>query len=325
MASESDSISTAASRWSARNRIENLTVDRLTALLVGLVVFMNAAAIVLIPHLQAAMPTASSQSSSLSIGPSLAGIVIVESLLIVGLFRLWRRVPAWLRWAIRRGVLVLLLATLLGVAYAAGELVQVLLQLSGLGLFIVSWKLLERLQLEWLLFNAAAVALGVVITASASLAIAPVVVLLVLLLIMAWDHFAVNLSDIMGDLVTWSTGAGIPNYVILPKRLRVDTDALGEFITGERDEKPDSVAGVIGIGDFVFPALLSVSAWVAGVEAAALAAILGTTVAIVVLRDSLARADEGLPALPWLNTGAMVGFATGIVMFGVPVTTALGL
>jgi len=51
----------------------------------------------------------------------------------------------------------------------------------------------------------------------------------------------------------------------------------------------------------------------------------GTTIAAIILRDSLEHADGGLPALPWLNTGAIAGFLAGAVVGNVTLVTALGL
>jgi len=84
---------------------------------------------------------------------------------------------------------------------------------------------------------------------------------------------------------------------------------------------------VIWVGDFMFPTLLSVSAATV-VESVTspvvLLTILGTMVAALVLRDAKTRA-ETLPALPWLNTGAIIGFLVGSLVVSESLIVLLGL
>jgi presenilin-like A22 family membrane protease len=88
-----------------------------------------------------------------------------------------------------------------------------------------------------------------------------------------------------------------------------------DFLSGEKDTKPENLALLIGLGDFVFPSLLVASIYVASEShVPVVTTIVGIVVATIVLRDSLERADGGLPALPYLNTGAIVGYGVGLVL-----------
>lgn len=253
-------------------------------------------------------------------------VIVVESLFIIGVWRLWQRLSDVTQKLLKYGIFTALLITTLSLFHIAGTLERTLLLLSAVCVFIGLDYLLERFDLDWITFDAFALAFGIGPTSMLSNAVAPIVVIPLLILAIIWDHLAVNLSDIMGELIEFSSSTGLPNYLIIPLRLQVNHDAVRDYVQDTNgNEKPPGVAGIIGVGDFALPGMLAVSAWVAGAIVPAIAAGVGTIISMIVLRDSMERVEGGLPALPWLNTGALVGFAAGIVLAGVPLSTALGL
>jgi len=298
-------------------------VDWLTVVLTGLVALIQLGALSLIPHLETWLQLPETQATEMKAGAWLLGVIVVESALIVVVWRLWKYLPDWLRKAGK----YLLLASVFAISgylyYLNNEFVF-FLQGCGAALAVyLTANILERYDAEWILFNLFAVGLGIGMTAVASHLLAPLVVIALLVGMIVWDHVAVNLSDVMGELVEFSASAGIPNYLVIPNRLRVDTDGIGEYIESpETMVKPDGVRAIIGLGDFALPAILTGSAWVAGSEGAAIGTFVGTVIAMVVLRNSMERTESALPALPWLNSGAIAGYT--VVTLGGAVLTLLG-
>lgn len=270
-----------------------------------------------VPETQAADP---------SIGVGAVGIIVAESLLLVGFFRLWKRASDW----VKRFIKAVANVVILGGGVAAAYMLGLTWVLVGVGGLVVLDKILERYDLDWITFNALALLVGIVVVARFGSLVAPAVVIPAMVLAMVWDHLAVNLSDIMGDLVEFSSSIGIPNYIIIPDGWTVDYEGVKEFVGDglEDDARPDGLDGIIGLGDFVFPATLTVSAGVAlgGLHHLAVwGAGVGAVGAAFVLTAAVEKRDGGVPALPWLNTGTILGFALGVVASGMPVLVALGV
>jgi presenilin-like A22 family membrane protease len=177
----------------------------------------------------------------------------------------------------------------------------------------------------WIAWNMIGVSVAVIAAVIGGSTLAPGLIIGLMVLFLAYDKIAVDWTNIMGDLVQFSQNARIPNVLIIPSTVRFDLDSLREYVNG--GEKPDNIGMVIGVGDFMFPTLLSVSAATA-VESVTspvvLLTILGTMVAALVLRDAKTRA-ETLPALPWLNTGAIIGFLVGSLVVSESLIVLLGL
>lgn len=276
-------------------------------------------------------PTVSTptQATDPTLSLRFAGILIVEVLVLVGAYRLYRRlserVRRALKWLVIGGAVVWLVSDLL----AAGRTTLA----AGVVGFLALMAVLLRVDLYWLLFNAVGLGLGIAVTTLLGHELGPSVVVPLLVVMLLYDLVAVDFSDLMGDIIKFSTGSGIPNYIVVPSRVRVDFGRVQEFLADVDDEeKPDDIATVIGLGDFVFPGLLTVSASVAVdgvlVPATALGSLLGACLAVGVMRAALQRRDGTLPALPWLNTGAILGFGVGAVVLvvgGVPVAEVMGL
>lgn len=295
-------------------RVDALRVDYPLVALLALTVVFQVGALWVADYvsLDTATPT---QTMKLSIGLRLAGIVIVESLLIVGLWRLYKHLGDFTQKLIQYFIVGTAALTLALVVYEQHGLTRVVINAAiGVALY-VTIKRTSSTGLAWVVFNLVAIGGGMVITGVMGVLVGPPVVILIMLLMLAWDKLAVDLSNLMGDLVDFSASVSIPNFVIIPKQLRFELAPIREFITDpETNDRPDSVALIIGVGDFLFPALLTASALVAYTDMwPVYGAFAGTLVATVLLSAELHVREGGAPALPWVNTGAIGGFAVGMV------------
>lgn len=296
-------------------RLETFTLDWLTAALLGFLAIIQGGALLAVTYLTSLTIQLPEQSSSPEIGGWLIGIVVVESLLLVLVWRCYQWLSEYyqklLRWAIVLSGFALVSALYLSM-YPVLEYLQVLV-LAGVAW--ASFKLVKASGLYWIVFNTMALVLGVAVTTLAGIALAPVTVLPLLVVAMVWDHYAVRLSTIMHTLVDFSTQTGITNYLIIPNQLRFDTAELKAFIQNEDAEKPPGLAAVIGLGDYIIPGMLITSLYTAGSPTLALTSLLGVATGTLVLRDSLEREHSTLPALLWLNTGAITGLVVGLLAY----------
>lgn len=243
-------------------------------------------------------------------------VIIAESLAIIGLYLGWGRLPDWLK----RGVTYAIYATIFGVfaigIYSAYSLLQAIAIYGIITALAVAFNLLDRYNLYYLAHNSVTWLLGVTIASIAALLLQPIAAGVLLALLVVWDRIAVSHSGLMSNLVEWSSSAGIPNYLVIPSSIRVSMDDVREYCKAPNEiEKPDDVLGIIGLGDFAIPALLPASIVAASgdVTPAAVAAIIGIGTAGLYLVDSLERAGEALPALVWLNVGALSGYIIGSI------------
>lgn len=300
----------------------NIEIDWIAGVLISLFAVFQAAVLGLILLAQQTVTT-TPQRDSLSISAEILVIAAVEITLIIGLFRLYRRLSGKWQTYVKYGLLVAILIPLVAVVvsmywgYPILLLRNSLIAITIVGVAYLANKHLSQNGLRWIGFNVIALLLGVIVVAIASQQIAPVVVLPIMVAFTIYDYVAVDLSNIMGDLVSFSGSLKLPNLIVVPNTLRIDLDALFAYMQGERDEKPDGVAFVIGLGDFIFPTLLVASVYVQesiSFTPPVVGAMLGTLIAIPVLRAAVIRRDKATPALPWLNTGAIGGYAIGLVV-----------
>jgi len=311
----------------AHKRIQRFTVDWLTVIMVGLMAAFQIAVLIAAEHVAGFELIEPSQSTDLTLGVEIIAIAAVEIGALLLLWRFYKYIPEWWQDKIKK-------ALKYGFILLINYMGYITLATVGYGwVFPVSYvfvvgvlRVMKRLNLVWLVFNGMAFALGVTMTVVAGFQIAPVVVILIMVAFTVYDHIAVNLSDIMGEFVELSGSIGIPNFIVIPKTIRFDLDEFLENLS-DLDEKDDNVLFMLGVGDLVFPAVLVVSTATALSTNAlpVVGAVLGTLVSVVVLRDSLEHTDGGLPALPWLNTGAIGGFLLGALVSGIPILTVLGL
>ncbi|MFB6268606.1 MAG: presenilin family intramembrane aspartyl protease PSH, partial [Halobacterium sp.] len=182
-----------------------------------------------------------------------------------------------------------------------------------------------------------------------SFGILPALVLLSVLAV--YDAISVYGTEHMLTLASGVMELRLPIVLVVPATLGYsfleDAEDVADSVDGEKtDGGEDDEAAVedegapapldreayfIGLGDAVMPTILVASAAffldtpvVLGVELAALTAMAGTLVGLVVLMRMVfkGRAHAGLPLL---NSGAILGYLGGAVAAGIPVVEALGL
>jgi len=300
---------------SYQQRLQDFEIDWLSGVLVGLFAVVNGFSLLLVQNrlTSSTAPSQPTQSASASMGGRIVLLVVVEVAAIVILWRGYGKLPE--RWQQRVKLVVkgIVAGVILLMGYrvwtlAVGPAWQFLL---GVVLLALLKRRVEPNGFAWIAWNIIGISVAVIAAVIGGSTLAPGLVIALMVLFLAYDKIAVDWTNIMGDLVQFSQNARIPNVLIIPSTLRFDLDALRAYVNG--GEKPENIGMVIGVGDFMFPTLLTVSAATA-VESVTspvvLCTVLGTMVAALVLRDAKTRA-ETLPALPWLNTGAIIGFILG--------------
>jgi len=177
---------------------------------------------------------------------------------------------------------------------------------------------------EWYVVNL----VGLLVSAGAaaifgiSLAVTPAIVLLVALA--AYDFLAVYKTKHMVSLAESMMSMRAPVLFVIPRSRKYSLLRQGGLHGAE--------AHIMGLGDAVIPAILTVSANVfldasrllGLVSLPALLTMLGTLTGYFAL-ITLASKRRAHAGLPFLNSGAIAGFFIGCLMSGVPLPTAISL
>jgi len=307
-------------------RFGGFTVDWLTWALTGLMLVFQLVTLAFTARILDVSIQQPEQSTSFAVGAELLVLAAVEITVLLLAYRAYKYLPERWQYRLRRAIQAIVGITVYAFGallyQAAGLLVEYLIAVPIVVAlaYYVDWS-----GYRWIAFNIIALSMGVLFATGAGFGLSPAVMLVIMAALTVYDHIAVNLSDIMAELVEMSANGGIPNFIIIPNQLQCDLSRAKKALT--TGEKPEDMAMMIGLGDFFFPTALVISAYVSAetVTPAVVGAVAGTVVATVVLRHSLEGADGGLPALPWLNTGSAVGFGVGVLVSGTPVLVALGL
>jgi len=291
-------------------------IDRTAWVLIGLMAAFQICALYLTSQLSGLeMPE---QRTNAGFTGFIVAVAAVEITLLIVCWRLYKRLSE--RW--RQLIKKVAIYSLLTVVYTVGLLLYWLQGLAWLYVILVPvlwglYKYIDPSGYTWIAFNMIAFVAGVIASILFGVQLAPKIVIPLMVILMVYDYLAVDLTDIMGDLIEFSASTGIPNYFVIPNQLRVDLERLKDFLSGKCDDKPPDVATIIGLGDFLFPTVLATSVLVQAdfqITAAVVGVVLGSIVAIPVLRAATLRRDGATPALPWLNTGAIGGYAVGILI-----------
>jgi len=293
----------------------NIEIDWIGGVLIALMLTIQGISLYIINMLNSTAPEATpTQQSNPALPIGILVFMAVEIAILLVLFRYYKRLSEWWQWVARlifKGMVYMLGLTMfthLGIPFVYIVAVPVAYLL---------YRFTRNSPYKWLAFNLIAVVGAIYTSATLAHWVAPIVILPLLVVGIVYDYFAVSLSDIMGDLVEFSSTAKIPNFIIIPTQLRVDLDGLFAYMQGESDEIPDAIGSVIGVGDFFWPSIFVGSIFINqdyAFTAPVLGTILGTIVAFPLLRGALEQSDGALPALPWLNTGAIGGYAIGLVV-----------
>lgn len=174
---------------------------------------------------------------------------------------------------------------------------------------------------EWYVVDVIGVltAAGAAALFGVSLAVLPTLLLLVALI--AYDYIAVYKTKHMLTLAEGVTDLNLPILFVLPTKLNYsyirNKAKIKELKEGERE------TFIMGLGDTVMPTILAVSAnvfidapGIGFVNIPALCTVLGTLVSHAVLMYYVLK-GKPMAGLPFLCTGAIVGFAIGCALAGV--------
>jgi len=185
---------------------------------------------------------------------------------------------------------------------------------------------------EWYIIDAVGllVASGVASIFGISLQVLPVIVLLVILAV--YDAVSVYGTKHMVSLASSVVEMRVPLLFVLPRRrkfslLKVGA-AKGRAGRAERAEKAEKAgqeggkeqqelgsgeAFFMGLGDAIIPAILAVSAYRYASFASAIGSVAGTLAGYALL---CTFAGRGKPhaGLPFLNSGAILGFLLGVLL-----------
>ncbi len=197
------------------------------------------------------------------------------------------------------------------VEYLAGGAFTVAVVLTALMLVFPEWYVVD---LVGILTAAGAAALFGI-----SLAVLPTILLLVALI--AYDYIAVYKTKHMLKLAEGVTDMNLPIIFVLPMKLNYSyirsKVPIKELKEGERE------TFIMGLGDAVMPTILAVSAnafvvapAIGFVNIPALGTVVGTMISHAVLMYYVLK-GKPLAGLPFLCTGAIVGFAFGCLVAGV--------
>ncbi len=152
---------------------------------------------------------------------------------------------------------------------------------------------------NWLAMNVVGiiVAGGSAAVLGTNIGIIPVVIFLIILIF--YDLYAVKFSKHMITLAEGTVKSGLPALFIFPDSDTVNVKEIGK--DGER------MAMFMGYGDAAVPSILIVSVMYNYNILGTVLTLLGTLTGLIVLFIFL-RQGKPLPGLPFLNTGALLGF-----------------
>lgn len=233
-----------------------------------------------------------------------------------------------LKWVIK---LVLLFAVASTIYYVFIAILALIIPSSNLifalsVILSVGFTILMYKYPEWYVIDI----VGLIIAAGASaifgisLSIVPVLILLILLAI--YDAISVYKTKHMITLADGFMDLKLPILFIIPKKLNYS------FINDTFDQDSDKERGafLMGLGDAVIPTILVISSNLflhqynqvnlLGFSYPTLFTIIGIFIGYIAL---MIYVIKGKPqaGLPFLNTGAILGFFVGILIGGVPISS----
>jgi len=228
------------------------------------------------------------------------------------------------KWLIQAFMALAVLSTLVYVLFGLLALVVpdigILAGMSIAAVVSIALTALLMLYPEWYVIDISGVLVATGATAifGVSLAIIPTLILLVLLAI--YDFISVYKTKHMVKLAEGVMDLKLPIMFVVPRRWGYQyRQASGKIEPGQERE-----AYFMGLGDAVMPSMLAVSAnaflkapgiWF--ISYPALGAMIGTLLSYGVLMYIVATVKKPQAGLPFLCTGAIVGFLIGCLVAGV--------
>ena len=281
-----------------------------------LVVVTNLLALGFAPTLIAAGAYAFPDPGSVANVPVYIALVLAFTGVILLLFRFARRNAV--KWIILGSIFLTLFVVLtIALFLALWPIDDALLRgnIATIGAVALSavWVVALDRYPEWDTVDAAGLALAVGVTAILGISLTILNAFLLLIALAVYDAWAVYRTKHMVELADVVTGERLPVLLVIPKHRGysyADQRPLREQIArGEERE-----AMFMGLGDLIIPGVLVVSAFAyAGSLAVALGTLAGILVGFMVLMR-LVMSGRPQAGLPFLNTGAILGYIVSYVV-----------
>jgi presenilin-like A22 family membrane protease len=221
-----------------------------------------------------------------------------------------------IKWAVSLSIYLAIISTIYYVFFALFTLLPPLKGFEAIASAVISTGMTVLLYKypEWYIIDIVGVCISAGVSAliGISLSIIPTIVLLLLLAI--YDAISVYKTKHMVAMAEGIMDLKLPILFVIPKNLNYSF-LQENFKPGEKRE-----AFFMGLGDAVMPTLLVVSAKVfmnsnSGISLPVLGAILGTLAGHAVL-SILVMGGKPQAGLPFLNSGVILGFLTGVLLSG---------
>lgn len=183
---------------------------------------------------------------------------------------------------------------------------------------------------EWYVIDIIGILIGAGITAIFGISFAVVPTLALLILLAVYDAISVYQTKHMLTLAEGVMDMKVPILFVIPRHLNFSFRDFKYQADGERE------AFFMGLGDAIMPTILVVSAnvfiakadyvnllifelpGIGIINSPALGAALGTLAGFAILMGLVAK-GKPQAGLPFLNTGAILGYAIGCLAAGVPI------
>ncbi|WP_410507877.1 presenilin family intramembrane aspartyl protease PSH [Methanosarcina hadiensis] len=242
---------------------------------------------------------------------SLYYIVLILSFTLVVLIAIKKN----MKWVISLLIYLAIVSTLYYVFFALFTLIpslsgfeNILSVLISAGLTVLLYK-----YPEWYVIDILGVCIAGGVSALLGISLSPIPVVVLLILLAVYDAISVYKTKHMITMAEGIMDLKLPILFIIPKH-RDYSFVKETFKEGEKRE-----AFFMGLGDAVMPTLLVVSANVfienGGLSYPVLGAVLGTLAGHIILSIVVMK-GKPQAGLPFLNTGAILGFFAGVLLSG---------
>jgi presenilin-like A22 family membrane protease len=255
------------------------------------------------------------------------GMLLVFTLFILLLIKYWKRILPVIIYLSLFATFVYIFWALSATAFGDTDPARLIALLLSLGATVLLYK-----YPEWYIIDTLGILIcaGVASIFGISVGIWPALILLVLLAV--YDAISVYRTKHMITLAEGVLSEKAPILFVIPKRR--DYSFIKEGITiggGEggdvkqgdvkQGEKKERGAFIIGMGDYIMPTILVVSAYVFlevpgwPVSLPAIGAAIGSLVGLAILLKAVAK-GKPQAGLPPLNGGTIAGFLIGCALAG---------
>ncbi len=289
----------------------------------GLAIFML---IVQVIALALAVPLKSNDMSAFENPESLLNPLIYVVLILIYAIIILAIIKYKLRWLLKAIITFAVLSTLIYVfigvsGFFIDDPLSSVIVMAGSLVLAIALTALMIVYPEWYVVDVIGLltAAGAAALFGVSLAVLPTLLLLIALI--AYDYIAVYKTKHMLTLAEGVTELNLPVLFVLPTKLNYSYIRNKAKIKDRKEGERETF--IMGLGDAVMPTILAVSAnvfidapGIGFVNFPALGTVIGTLVSHAVLMYYVLK-GKPMAGLPFLCTGAIIGFAAGCLAAGV--------